>query len=88
MAGRCDGWTDTGTPEGTSRQSEVLTLQMGMGTPMRTQMRAQGTHSYESVIHYGSFEGVFRTDTVGSVFRTDTVEGAIWTYTVEGVAWM
>ena len=75
-----------GTPGGTIRQLEVLTVLTGMGTPMRAHTRAQGTNIFEGVIHPNSFESLFWAETVKGVFRTDTVEGLIWMDTVEGVA--
>ena len=71
-----------GTTGGTSRQLELLTVHTGMGTLMRSQTRAQGTNSFESVIRPNSFEGVFWTDSVEGLFWTDTVKNAILMDTV------
>ena len=86
IVGRRNEQIDTGTPGDAGRQLEFLTLQKGMGTPMRVQTRVKGTDIFKGVIHPNIFEGVFWTDTVESVFRIDTVEGAIFTDIIKGVA--
>ena len=67
-----------GKSRGGRQTSEVLTVKTAMGTPMRAQMRAEGTNSFESVIHPKSFKIVFRTDIGKGTFRMDTVEGVTY----------